>query len=144
MTQPPRLHLFQAFGVELEYMIVDRDSFDVKPIADELLKAELGEYGSDFENGIVTWSNELVVHVIEMKSTRPESNFPELNTAFADVTTRRKHLYVDTFSPLLNHEQWRPDLAANGGTPGQAGYGLMAWLVLHRGWFQWLGMDTPE
>lgn len=68
----------------------------------------------------------------------------ELNTAFADVTTRRKHLYVDTFSPLLNHEQWRQDLAANGGTPGQAGYGLMAWLVLHRGWFQWLGMDTPE
>lgn len=67
----------------------------------------------------------------------------ELNTAFADVTTRRKHLYVDTFSPLLNHEQWRQDLAANGGTPGQSGYGLMAWLVLHRGWFQWLGMDAP-
>ena len=68
----------------------------------------------------------------------------ELNTAFADVTTRRKHLYVDTFSPLLNHEQWRQDLAANGGTPGQAGYGLMAWLVLHRGWFQWLRLDAPE
>jgi acyl-CoA thioesterase-1 len=68
----------------------------------------------------------------------------DLNTAFADVTTRRKHLYVDTFSPLLNHEQWRQDLAANSGTPGQAGYGLMAWLVLHRGWFQWLGMDAPE
>lgn len=66
----------------------------------------------------------------------------ELNTAFADVTTRRRHVYVDTFSPLLNHEQWRTDLAANGGTPGQAGYGLMAWLVLHRGWFQWLGI--PE
>jgi hypothetical protein len=68
----------------------------------------------------------------------------ELNTAFADVTTRRKHHYVDTFTPLLNHEQWRQDLAANGGTPGQAGYGLMAWLVLHRGWFQWLGIDAPE
>jgi acyl-CoA thioesterase I len=68
----------------------------------------------------------------------------DLNTAFADVTTRRKHLYVDTFSPLLNHEQWRQDLAANGSTPGQAGYGLMAWLVLHRGWFQWLGIAAPE
>ncbi len=66
----------------------------------------------------------------------------ELNTAFADVTTRRKHRYVDTFSPLQNHEQWRTDLAANGGTPGQAGYGLMAWLVLHRGWYQWL--NIPE
>jgi carboxylate-amine ligase len=87
MTQPSRLHLFQAFGVELEYMIVDRDTLDVKPIADELLKAELGEYGSDFENGIVTWSNELVVHCIEMKSTRPESNFPELSRAFAENVT---------------------------------------------------------
>ena len=68
----------------------------------------------------------------------------ELNAAFADVTTRRNHHYVDTFSPLLNHEQWRTDLAANGGTPGQAGYGLMAWLVLHRGWFQWLRIAQPE
>ncbi len=66
----------------------------------------------------------------------------DLNTAFADVTTRRKHRYVDTFSPLQNHEQWRTDLAVNGGTPGQAGYGLMAWLVLHRGWYQWL--NIPE
>ncbi|WP_427019013.1 GDSL-type esterase/lipase family protein [Pseudarthrobacter sp. P1] len=64
----------------------------------------------------------------------------ELNTAFADVTTRRKHHYVDTFSPLQNHEQWRTDLASNSGTPGQAGYGLMAWLVLHRGWYQWLNI----
>ncbi|MDJ0358372.1 GDSL-type esterase/lipase family protein [Paenarthrobacter sp. PH39-S1] len=66
----------------------------------------------------------------------------DLNTAFADVSTRRKHRYVDTFSPLQNHEQWRTDLAGNGGTPGQAGYGLMAWLVLHRGWYQWL--NIPE
>jgi lysophospholipase L1-like esterase len=66
----------------------------------------------------------------------------EINSAFADVTTRRKHQYVDTFSPLLNHEQWRTDLAGNAGAPGQAGYGLMAWLVLHRGWYRWL--NIPE
>nr|WP_167993700.1 GDSL-type esterase/lipase family protein [Arthrobacter pigmenti] len=67
----------------------------------------------------------------------------DLSAAFADVTTRRKHVYVDTFTPLQSHEQWRSDLAANGGTPGQAGYGLMAWLVLHRGWFQWLEIPAP-
>lgn len=65
----------------------------------------------------------------------------ELNAAFGDVTTRRKHMYVDTYTPLLNHEQWRNDLAGNGGVPGQAGHGLIAWLVLHRGWFHWL--DLP-
>lgn len=84
MTLPHRLHLFQAFGVELEYMIVDRDTLAVRPLADELLKAELGAYGSDFENGIVTWSNELVMHVIELKSTRPESDFVGLRDAFVE------------------------------------------------------------
>ncbi|MHA7262623.1 GDSL-type esterase/lipase family protein [Arthrobacter sp. TMN-37] len=76
----------------------------------------------------------------------PERNrrLGELSAAFADVTTRRKHVYVDTFTPLVAHEQWRNDLAANGGTPGQAGYGLMAWLVLHRGWFQWLEIPASE
>jgi hypothetical protein len=32
MSQPSRLHLFQAFGIELEYMLVDKDSLAVKPI----------------------------------------------------------------------------------------------------------------
>lgn len=67
----------------------------------------------------------------------------DLSAAFADVTSRRHHAYVDTFTPLQHHEQWRNDLAANDGAPGQAGYGLIAWLVLHRGWYQWLGMPEP-
>ena len=46
-------HLFEGFGVELEYMIVDKNTLQVKAIADELLKHELGSIGSDYENGIV-------------------------------------------------------------------------------------------
>lgn len=83
-----KLGLFEAFGVELEYMIVDIDTLAVKPIADELLKHELGKYGSDFENGIVTWSNELALHVIEIKSSEPESNFNSLENGFADNVKR--------------------------------------------------------
>jgi len=88
MMQPSRIHLFQAFGVELEYMVVDRDTLQVKPITDELLKHELGSYGSDYENGMVTWSNELVLHVIELKSTKPEYNFNALENAFAENIKR--------------------------------------------------------
>lgn len=84
MNQPSRIHLFQGYGVELEYMIVDRETLAVKPIADELLKHKLGAYESDYENGMVTWSNELVMHVIEIKSTRPEHNFNALENAFAE------------------------------------------------------------
>ena len=69
----------------------------------------------------------------------------ELSAAFADVTHRRRVPYVDTFSPLVTHDQWLADLATRGDDlPGQAGYGLMAWLVLHTGWHGWLGLDDPN
>jgi len=100
MIQPSRLHIFQAYGVELEYMIVDRKTLNIRPIADELLKYELGEYGSDFENGMVTWSNELVLHVIELKSTKPESNFPSLESAFAD-DVRRINAILEKWDAML-------------------------------------------
>jgi gamma-glutamyl:cysteine ligase YbdK (ATP-grasp superfamily) len=69
---PTVLHLFEGFGVELEYMIVDAGSLSVKPVADEVLKAAAGRIVSDLDRpGGVTWSNELALHVLELKSTRP-------------------------------------------------------------------------
>ncbi|WGW10508.1 GDSL-type esterase/lipase family protein [Saxibacter everestensis] len=68
----------------------------------------------------------------------------ELSAGFADVASRRGVNYVDTFTPLLNHEQWRTDVGASDiGLPAQAGYGLLAWLVLNRGWYSWLGLPSP-
>lgn len=59
-----------------------------------------------------------------------------------DVCSRRRVTYVDCFNPLLHHEQWMADVAAGDGIhPGQAGYGLIAWLVLHAGWQHWLHLD---
>ena len=88
MQQPPRIHLFQGYGIELEYMLVDSNTLQVKPITDELLKHELGHYASDFENGMVTWSNELVLHVVELKSSKPENNLNGLEHAFAENVER--------------------------------------------------------
>jgi acyl-CoA thioesterase I len=77
----------------------------------------------------------------------PPSDDEELNTkldvlveAQADVCSRRAVPFVDCYRPLLGHEQWRTDLAASRVQhhPGQAGYGLIAWLVLHNGWYDWL------
>ena len=75
----------------------------------------------------------------------PERNrrLGELAAAYGDVASRRNHSYVDTFTPLEHHDQWRSDLASNQGLPGQAGYGLIAWLVLHRGWYPWLQLPEP-
>jgi acyl-CoA thioesterase-1 len=60
--------------------------------------------------------------------------------AQADVCARRGVPFVDCFTPLAGHDQWRTDLAASRVEhhPGQAGYGLIAWLVLHNGWSEWL------
>ena len=66
----------------------------------------------------------------------------EFNTGFADVAHRRGIPYVDTFTPLRSHPVWQRELASTrAGTPAQEGYGLMAWLVLHRGWFDWFGVE---
>ena len=66
-----------------------------------------------------------------------------LAEAQADVCARRGITYVDCFRPLVSHDQWLADLAASPDRahPGQAGYGLIAWLVLHHGWNEWLGIS---
>lgn len=69
--------LFERFGVELEYMIVDRDSLAVRPIAVQLLGP-----GGDVRFDDVTWSNELVAHVIELKTTEPAPSLRGLADRF--------------------------------------------------------------
>lgn len=86
MGETSPLGLFDGFGVELEYMIVDRESLAVRPIADRLLSDAAGAPVSDYVNGPVTWSNEIVNHVIELKTTGPAPSLANLHAAFhADV-----------------------------------------------------------
>lgn len=68
----------------------------------------------------------------------------ELTQAYQGVCTRRSVPYVDTYFPLATHEQFLADMAMSPGIyPTQVGYGLMAWLVLHNGWYEWLGVRPP-
>ncbi|WP_456846628.1 GDSL-type esterase/lipase family protein [Cellulomonas sp. P5_C6] len=77
--------------------------------------------------------------------TADSEKLADLSAAFADVATRRRVPFVDTYTPLAAHDQWLGDLAAGDGIlPGQAGYGLMAWLVLHTGWHAWLGLPDDS
>ena len=65
------LGLFAGYGIELEYMVVDRASLAVRPIVDELLRHFAGRIVGDFDDGAVSWSNELALHVLELKSNGP-------------------------------------------------------------------------
>jgi acyl-CoA thioesterase I len=105
----------------------------------------IGLSGRDVEFGLSTARSRLnLANILDSATQKRLEVFVVGPPPTLDPAQNGRLGELNTFSPLLNHEQWRQDLAANGGTPGQAGYGLMAWLVLHRGWFQWLGMDTPE
>ena len=68
----------------------------------------------------------------------------QLNTAYQDVAERRGVTYIDAFTDLVNHQNFNEDVMINDGLPGQAAYGLIAWLVLNRGWFEWLGIADPR
>jgi lysophospholipase L1-like esterase len=83
----------------------------------------------------------LVVGPAPMLDPSFDDRLRVVGEAQADVCARRGVPFVDCFEPLLRHEQWQSDLATGDGVhPGQAGYGLIAWLVLHQGWPEWLGI----
>jgi len=77
------LGLFDAYGIEVEYMIVDGETLDVVPVADRLLEAAAGELTDEFENGDVAWNNELALHVIELKCNGPRPSLAGLGKSFA-------------------------------------------------------------
>ena len=75
MSDQTPLHLFEGYGIELEYMIVEKDSLAVKPVTDRVLQQVAGSIVNELEFGPLCWSNELVLHVIELKTNGPA---PEL------------------------------------------------------------------
>ncbi|RIJ41749.1 carboxylate-amine ligase [Pontibacter oryzae] len=77
-----KLHLFEGFGVEMEYMIVHKDTLHVLPITDKLIYDAVGAYLSDVEFGDIAWSNELVLHVVELKTQGPVQSLAHLEEAF--------------------------------------------------------------
>jgi gamma-glutamyl:cysteine ligase YbdK (ATP-grasp superfamily) len=76
------LGLFEAYGIEIEYMIVDAETLDVAPAADQLLAAAAGELTEEFENGAIAWNNELALHVIELKCNGPRPALAGLDRDF--------------------------------------------------------------
>jgi glutamate---cysteine ligase / carboxylate-amine ligase len=72
---PEPLHLFEGYGIEIEYMIADARTLSVRPLSDRVLESAAGEIVSEVELGELCWSNELMSHVIELKTNGPA---PEL------------------------------------------------------------------
>ena len=81
MTARFTIPAFAGYGLELEYMIVDRDSLAVRPVADALLPMLQARRRP---SAALDWSNELVRHVIETKNVAPIPALAALPALFAD------------------------------------------------------------
>jgi carboxylate-amine ligase len=82
VAEQGRPGLFEAVGVEIEYMIVDIESLDVRPVCDRLMTAVSGAPLSEVEMGEIAWSNELTLHVLELKTNGPATALRGLSGRF--------------------------------------------------------------
>lgn len=64
--------LFSVLGLEIEYMLVDKNTLDVRPKSDCILARLAGEQASEAILGDIAVSNELVMHVLELKNNGPK------------------------------------------------------------------------
>lgn len=82
MSDSKKYHLFEVVGIELEYMMVNKESLKVVPFADKVLRDNLGNLSADVDRGVIGWSNELVSHVIELKTNGPVESTKFLDQHF--------------------------------------------------------------
>lgn len=102
--------LFSVMGIEIEYMLVDKDSLDISPKSDEILQELAGEPCNEVELGDIAVSNELVMHVLELKNNGPKApdapivaQFQEaLNTVSGKLAAHGLQLLPSGAHPWMN------------------------------------------
>ena len=82
------LPAFSGYGIELEYMIVDRGTLSVLPIAEKVLQRISETCASGLRRGKLAWSHELVLHLIELKNVEPDNDIDALAAGFQSEIQR--------------------------------------------------------
>ena len=85
--------LFSVIGLEIEYMLVDADTLNIQPKSDVLLTALAGTLTNAAILDQITISNELVLHVIELKNHIPQHPCANLAQLFQKT--------IEALQPLL-------------------------------------------
>lgn len=95
------LPIFSAYGVELEYMIVNCDDLTICPISDRLIHEVTGTYHDEVTFEHIAWSNELVLHVIELKTNGPSPTLEFLPNHFQDQVQKINKILAKYNAKLL-------------------------------------------
>jgi len=105
--------LFSVYGIEIEYMIVDKNSLNPLPIADKVLQ-ELnnGQITNEVELGDIAVSNELALHVIELKTNGPTKELISLDKQFSKTVIKIQTI-LNNFNAIIlptgMHPWFTPD-----------------------------------
>ncbi len=86
--------LFSVIGLEIEYMLVDSDTLDIRPVSDLILTKLAGQLCNEAILGDIAVSNELVLHVLELKNNGPKPINASLVSQFQQA--------IAQLQPLLN------------------------------------------
>lgn len=98
------LHLFEGYGIEMEYMLVKQADLSVYPAVDKLFSAvtdEKMEDVDDIERGEIAWCNELVLHVVELKTNGPASKLNGLIKQFQSSVQDVNKILAKTHACLM-------------------------------------------
>ena len=94
------LHLFEGYGIEIEYMLVSIDDLAIMPASDRVLEALAGEVTNEAEVDAAAWSNELVLHVMELKNVDPVGTIAPLGDVFSGHV-RRMNALLEPMGAML-------------------------------------------
>jgi glutamate---cysteine ligase / carboxylate-amine ligase len=94
------LHLFEGYGIEIEYMLVSIDDLSIRPISDRVLERLAGEVTNEVEVDTAAWSNELVLHVMELKNIDPVGTIAPLGDVFSGHV-RRMNALLESMGAML-------------------------------------------
>lgn len=93
-------HAFEVCGIELEYAIVDRD-LNAVSLVDPALRVFAGRPTSDVTLGVVGFSNEIVDHVLEIKTEVPLKSLVDTEEVLVEGIRRFSAVLAEKFDARL-------------------------------------------
>lgn len=104
--------LFSVYGIEIEYMIVDKEQLDVNPITDQVLAKIAGQFATEVPCDKIMLTNELALHVIELNNNGPAPTLNKLDQIFHKEVIKLNSLLTQFNSKLMpsgTHPWMQPD-----------------------------------
>lgn len=110
--------IFSVLGIEIEYMLVDIETLNVQAKSDRILQALAGTLVNEVVLGDIAVSNELVMHVLELKTHGPKAPTVPIANQFQaalekiEVFLREQHLQFlpggahPWMDPLVESTRW--------------------------------------